>query len=73
MKVTIEFNLPDEKFEYEATFNATANKIKLDSLYDEVFRPHFKYDKPILNSYLTNKEKEIIEKIWDEISEFLND
>jgi hypothetical protein len=65
MKLTITINTEDS-FEKDAILNATENKIKLDSLYDVVFRPIIRYsqDESEVKSY---------ELVWDKLSKYLND
>jgi hypothetical protein len=73
MKAILEFNLPEEKYEHESAISGVKYRLMVETIYDEVFRPHLKHDKPLLNSYLTNKEREVIEAIWNEIKEHIND
>lgn len=69
MKSILEFNLPEEKEEFEAATKALLYKEKIDSLYDKVFRPYLKYDKEINGTKLTKEESNIIYRIWQEVRE----
>lgn len=67
MKITYEINEKDENFEFNkvAFHHAIHHKLKLDTMYDEVFRPKMKYGQD-------SKEIEMYEKIWQEIYEHFN-
>lgn len=73
MKTTLEFNLPEEKEELQAALNGSLCKARIDTLYDEVFRPHFKYDKPILSQELTEEQLAVIEQLWKNVAEHFED
>lgn len=40
-------------------------KMKIDTLYDEVFRPVFKYDQPVNGKVLFGAERELLEQVWE--------
>jgi hypothetical protein len=67
MKAILEFNLPEEREEFEASSKGLSSKVKIDSIYDEVFRPYLKYGKEISNKELTEDEYHIIYTIWEEV------
>jgi hypothetical protein len=50
-------------------------KIVLDELYTQCFRPHIKYGAGLLDQTkeLTDLESEIIQAIWDKISNYLSE
>ena len=70
MKSTLSFNLPEERDEFDSALNGSLYKNKIDMLYDEVFRPHIKYNKPLIAKSeskmeeLTQEQLAIIEQIW---------
>ena len=46
----------------------------IEGLYDEVFRPHIKYDAPIIGEEeLTVKESVVIDAIWNKVYAYFND
>jgi hypothetical protein len=69
MKTLIEFNLPEEREELDAALSGSRNKMLIETLYSEVFRPHFKYDKPIIGKEITLEQFEILEVLWKNIAE----
>lgn len=79
MKSTLEFDLPEEKDELKDALNGSVYKARIDTLYDEVFRPHMKYNKPILAKdessmqELTDDQLEIIEQIWENVFKHFED
>jgi hypothetical protein len=79
MKSTLEFDLPEEKDELKDALNGSVYKARIDTLYDEVFRPHMKYNKPILAKdessmqELTDEQLEIIEQIWENVFKHFED
>ena len=79
MKSTLEFDLPEERDELNDALNGGKYKARIDTLYDEVFRPHMKYNKPILTKdessmqELTDEQLEIIEQIWENVFKHFED
>lgn len=79
MKTTISFNLPEEREELDAALNGSKYKVRIDALYDDVFRPHLKYCKPILvedetkMQVLTDEQSEVIYAIWKKVAEHFED
>ncbi len=79
MKSILEFDLPEEKDELKDALNGSVYKARIDTLYDEVFRPHMKYNKPILAKdessmqELTDDQLEIIEQIWENVFKHFED
>lgn len=73
MKATLEFNLPEDKEEMENAIKGGFNKMKIDTLYDEVFRPHIKYGTPITDGDLTDEQLTIIESIWEKVFNHFED
>lgn len=46
----------------------------IEGLYDEVFRPHIKYDASIIGEEeLTEKESMVIDAIWQKVYDYFND
>jgi hypothetical protein len=79
MKSTLEFDLPEERDELNDALNGGKYKARIDTLYDEVFRPHMKYNKPVLAKdessmqELTDEQLEIIEQIWENVFKHFED
>ena len=79
MKSTLEFDLPEERDELNDALNGGKYKARIDTLYDDVFRPHIKYNKPILAKdessmqELTDEQLEIIEQIWENVFKHFED
>lgn len=79
MKSTLEFDLPEERDELNDALNGGKYKARIDTLYDDVFRPHMKYNKPILArdessmQELTDEQLEIIEQIWENVFKHFED
>ncbi len=73
MKSTIEFNLPEESEELQDALKGSLYKCRIDTLYDEVFRPHFKYNKPLMPKNeggmqeLTDNQIAILEQVWENV------
>jgi len=73
MKSTIEFNLPEESEELQDALKGSLYKSRIDSLYDEVFRPHFRYDKPLMlkddssMQDFTDEQRAILEQVWENV------
>lgn len=46
----------------------------IEGLYDEVFRPHIKYNNSITGEQkLTKKEKVVIDTVWQKVYDYFND
>lgn len=78
MKSTLSFNIPEEREELDDALNGSKYKARIDTLYDEVFRPHIKYDKPIIGAdpkwqELSNEQREVIEILWQKVAEHFED
>ena len=79
MKTTISFTLPEDREELDAALKGRLYKASIDELYDQVFRPHLKYDKPILEEdeskiqELTEDQFLVIEALWKKIAEHFED
>jgi len=79
MKTTISFELPEEREELNDALNGSKYKAKIDTLYDDIFRPHLKYDKPILEETqcrmqeLSEEQREVIEALWKKVAEHFED
>ena len=73
MKAILEFNLPEERDDHINALHGSIYKIKIDTLYDEVFRPIFKYDQPIKGKVLSDSERELLEHVWELIYEHFDD
>lgn len=63
MKMRIEIDVED-RFEKEAILDAVKNKLKLESVYDEVFRRVIKYSQD-------EKEVEAYSLVWEKLNEYL--
>lgn len=79
MKTTLEFTLPEEREELNDALNGSKYKARIDTLYEEVFRPHMKYSKPIIAKdessmqELTDDQLEIIKQIWENVFKHFED
>lgn len=78
MKTILEFDLPEEKDQLENAINGSLYKARIDTLYTDVFRPHLKYDKPIIGAdpkwqELSDEQREVIEVLWKKVAEHLED
>jgi hypothetical protein len=79
MKSTLQFTLPEEKEELEAALKGGLYKARIETLYDQVFRPHIKYNRPLLHSpkdkmqELTDEQLAVIEQIWENVRQHLED
>lgn len=78
MKTTLEFDLPEERDQLENAINGSLYKARIDTLYNDVFRPHLKYDKPIIGAdpkrqELSDEQREVIEAIWKKVAEHFED
>jgi len=56
----------DDEFERDAIMQAVGNKLKLEGLYDEVFRRVIKYGQD-------EKEIEAYEMVWKKVTEYLEE
>lgn len=78
MKTILEFDLPEEKDQLENAINGSLYKARIDTLYTDVFRPHLKYDRPIIGAdpkwqELSDEQREVIEALWKKVAEHLED
>jgi hypothetical protein len=79
MKTTISFTIPEEREELDAALKGSLYKAKINELYDQVFRPHLKYNKPILEEdeskmqELTEKQFLVVEALWKKVAEHFED
>ena len=79
MKTTISFNLPEEREELNDALNGSKYKARIETLYTDVFRPHLKYDKPILiedeikMQELSDEQREVVEALWKKVAEHFED
>ncbi len=65
MKATLEFNLPEERDDHINALYGSIYKVKIDTIYDEVFRPILKYDQPSKGKVLSVSQREILEHVWE--------
>ena len=68
-KATLEFNLPEERDDHVNALYGSLYKVKIDTIYDEVFRPVFKYDQPVNGKVLSGPERELLEQVWELVYE----
>jgi hypothetical protein len=69
MRASLHFNLPEEREEHLHALSGSRYKAKIDDLYDEVFRPILKYDKPLNEHELTDIEWRVVSLIWAKVSD----
>lgn len=71
-KAILEFNLPEEREEFEDARNGTTYKIQLDDIWNKVFRPRHKhgYANEILNKFMNTstgtKVMDALEELYRE-------
>ena len=73
MKFAIEFNLPEEEKEAVECIRGSYFKMKIDSLYDEVFRPSFKHDAPIVGDTLTEEQRDFLFQVWTLVNDHFSE
>ena len=78
MKTTISFNLPEEREELNDALNGSKYKVRIDTLYNDVFRVHLKYNKPIIGAdpkwqELSEEQFLVIEALWKKVAEHFED
>lgn len=73
MKAILEFNLPEEKEDHLDALNGSRYKCRIDTLYNEVFRPHIKYGQPLTSNFSKEFEHEVLSAIWQKINEHFED
>ena len=69
MKAILEFNLPEEEEDHINAVKGTQYKIAIDSLYESVFRPSLKHERPIIGDKLTPEHHQLLQAIWVLIDE----
>jgi hypothetical protein len=65
VKAILEFNLPEERDDHINALYGSVYKMKIDTIYDEVFRPIFKYDPLVKGKVLSVSERELLEQVWE--------
>lgn len=79
IKILEEKLMPFEREDLVSMIRGPLFKMKIETLYDDVFRKHMKYDVGILNEkeVLEDNEREILEaiwkKVWDHFEELFQD
>jgi hypothetical protein len=78
MKTTISFTLPEEREELDAALKGSLYKVRIAELYQDVFRPHLKYNKPIIGAdpkwqELSEEQRGVIEALWKKVAEHFED
>jgi hypothetical protein len=68
-KATLEFNLPEERDDHVNALYGSVYKMKIDTIYSEVFRPVLKYDRPVKGKVLSDSERELLKQVWELIYE----
>jgi len=66
MKAYLVFNLPEERPEYDDAINGTKNAIIIEDIWNNVFRPYYKYgykDEELNKLLATPEGAVIIEKL----------
>lgn len=73
MIVKLKFNCEtkDDFDEVEACIKGARYKRLIDELYEDVFREHFKYEKPIIGDDLRSRDLDVINAIWEKCKEHL--
>ena len=52
--------------------NAMSNQLNIESLYQDVFRPHIKYDAEINGKPISERDNEVIQYLWEKCFEHFN-
>ena len=65
MKATLEFNLPEERDDHINALYGSVYKMKIETIYNEVFRPIFKYNQPVKGKVLSDSEKDLLKHVWE--------
>lgn len=79
MKTTLTFELPEDREELDAALNGSLYKDRIDTLYNEVFRPHLKYDKPLMPESehrmqeFTEEQAKILIQVWENVYKHFED
>jgi len=73
MKAILEFNLPEEKEDHLDALNGSRYKCQIDTLYNEVFRPHIKYGQPLTPNVDKEIEYEVLSAIWKQVNRHFED
>lgn len=72
-KVILEFQLPDEREEFEATVKAMDYRLFAESIYDDIFRPILKYGHHVEEKKLDlNTVEYLMDRIRDKLKEDLS-
>lgn len=69
MIAEIKFVLPEQADDCEACMKGAKYKRMIDELYEDVFRPHIKYEKPIIGDDLRGRDLDVIAEIWNKCKE----
>lgn len=64
MKAILEFNLPEEEEDHINAIKGIQYKIAIDSLYESVFRPSLKHERPIIGDKLNPEHRQLLQAIW---------
>jgi hypothetical protein len=73
LKAIIEFDLPEEREEHDNALNGSKYKDKIDMMYDVVFRPHLKHQKPIIKDQLTLEHEEVMRALLTKLVDHFAD
>ena len=72
-KITIKYDLPEEREEFDAAHKGMDYKIALDDIYDKLFRPRHKHGYPdsrldkLCNNRNVSKAIDILEQMYRDI------
>jgi hypothetical protein len=66
LKAIIEFNLPEDREDFEAAIAGGKSKMLIDTLYDDVFRVMIKYS-TFEGEELDDKSYKLVEDIWQKV------
>lgn len=54
-----------DEYSLNALVNSVRNQVDIDTMYDEIFRPHIKYEVEINDKPLSDRDIEVIRHIWE--------
>ena len=67
-KIKLEFNLPEEKAEYESAYNGALLRARIEQFHNKSLRGRLKYD-----NTMTDQHREILEQVKEEFAEILGE
>lgn len=75
-KVILQYNLPEEREELKDAQNGTRNQIKLDDIWEQIFRPRHKHgysDEELTKLVNTKTGEKIMDKLEEIYRQIVNE